>query len=203
MTFPTSVPKACFRHLGRKFFSFCPYRLPSRRPVFCNWDGSFSPSVLADFRPEGPFSAFGTEVFLLLSLPTSVPEASFRHLRRKFYSSCPYRLPSLRSVFDDWDGSFSPSVLADFRPEGPFSAFGTEVFLLLSLPTSVPEASFRHLRRKFYAPGLCGLPSLSCILLFFQANLKNSALLVGFSALPVRHIFCISLSLIYEYQSDT
>ena len=137
MTFPTSVPKACFRHLGRKFFSFCPYRLPSRRPVFCIWDGSFSPSVLADFRPRGLFSAFETEVLLLMPLQTSVLEIRFRRLGRKFFSFCPCRLPSRRPFFGVWDGSFSPSVLADFRPRGLFSAFETEVLRPRPLRTSV------------------------------------------------------------------
>ena len=112
----TSVPEACFPRLGRKFYPPCSYRLPSLRPVFGVWDGSFTPHTLTDFRPRGPFSAFGTEVSLPMPLSTSVPEAYFRRLGRKFRSPCSYRLPSPRPVFGVWDGRFALYSLADFRP---------------------------------------------------------------------------------------
>ena len=44
------------------------------------------------------------------------------------------------------------SSVADFRPHRLFSAFGAEVLLPDPLLTSVPEASFRRLRRKKKPP---------------------------------------------------
>ena len=61
--------------------------------------------MLADFRPEGPFSAFGTEVLSPVPLQTSVLDARFRHFRRKVHALYTYRLPSLNPVFTVWDGS--------------------------------------------------------------------------------------------------
>jgi hypothetical protein len=127
--FPTSVPKASFRRLGRKFHPLYYSRLPSLRPLFSVWYGSFTPCALADFRIRGPFSAFGTEVSLSAPLPTSVSEACFRRLGRKsrFLHSC--RLPYSGPISGISDGSFAHRALADFRIRGPFSAFCTEVAL--------------------------------------------------------------------------
>ena len=36
-----SVPKALFRRLGRNFYSLHASRVPSRRPFFIVWDGTF------------------------------------------------------------------------------------------------------------------------------------------------------------------
>ena len=48
-------------------------------------------SLLADFRTQGPFPAFGTEVSLPALLPTSVSEAHFRHfVRKSFYGITSY-----------------------------------------------------------------------------------------------------------------
>ena len=94
------------------FFDPC---LPSLMPVFGVWDGSFTLCTLADFRPGSLFSAFGTEVLLSVPLRTSVPEAIFRHLGRKFYSLYPCGLPSRKPFFSLLDGSFTPCALADFR----------------------------------------------------------------------------------------
>ena len=69
------------------------------------------------------------------------------------------QLPSLWSFFCIWDGSFSPRTPADFRPDGLFSAFGTEVFLPLLLLTSVPMDCFLCLGRKFRALQLIMLTS--------------------------------------------
>ena len=60
----TSVSGACFRGLGRKFYSLYSCRLPYQGPVFGDWDGSFSHCTLADFRIRGLFSGIGTEVGL-------------------------------------------------------------------------------------------------------------------------------------------
>ena len=111
------------------------------------------------FRPGDPFSAFWTEVSLHVRLLTSVPEARFRRFGRKFHPMRACRLPSRRPVFGVLDGSFTPCELADFRPGGSFSAFGTEVSPHASLQTSVPEARFRRLGRKFLSLCACGLPS--------------------------------------------
>ena len=103
---------------------------------------------------------------------TSVPEARFRHLGRKFPPLHSHRLPSREPIFGIWDGSFSPHTLADFRIRGPFPAFGTEVFtpwvfanfrirspfsaigtavlFTMLLQTSVSGARFRQLGRKFF-----------------------------------------------------
>ena len=51
--------------------------LPSRRPVFSVWDGSFTAGQPPYFRPGSLFLVFGTEVLQLGGLCTSVPEACF------------------------------------------------------------------------------------------------------------------------------
>ena len=157
-------------------------------------------------------------------LLTSAPGTHFRRLVRKFYSLRSCRLPYQRPVFGVWDGSFALCALADFRIRGLFSAFGTEVSLPALLPTSVLRAHFRRLGRKFRFLHSCRLPyqrpifgilygsrstellhtkaASSCIFVF-RAISKNSAFSVEISAFSVRHIFCISLSFLYEYQSDT
>ena len=89
--------------------------LPYRRPVFCIWHGSFIPCVPPDFRTGGLFSAFRTEVSFLTYLLTSVPEARFLHLARKFHSLRTSWLPYRRPVFCIWHGSFIPCVPPDFR----------------------------------------------------------------------------------------
>ena len=171
--------------------------------------------MVIDFRPGCHFSAFETEVLLIVLFPTSVPKASFRRLGRKFHPLYYSRLPSLRPLFSVWYGSFTPCALADFRIRGPFSAFGTEVSLSAPLPTSVSEACFRRLGRKSRFLHSCRLPyqrpmlgilygsrstellhtkaASSCIFVF-RAISKNSAFSVEISAFSVRHIFCISLS---------
>ena len=70
---------------------------------------------------------YKTSIAIHCNLQTSVSKAHFRHLGRKFYDPCSCRLPSQRPVFDIWDGSFMIRALADFRPKGTFSTFGTEV----------------------------------------------------------------------------
>ena len=52
-------------------------------------------------------------------------------------------LPSLRPFFSVWYGSFALCALADFRPQGHFSAFGTEVapwnYIYIQLSASIYE----------------------------------------------------------------
>ena len=105
---------------------------------------------LAGFRTRGPFSGFGTEVSYLVPLLTSVPEARFQGLGRKFPAWFPCRLPYQSPVFCILYGSFMPGSLADFRTGGAFSGFGTEVSCLVYLPTSVPKARFQGFGRKFH-----------------------------------------------------
>ena len=149
MLLQTSVLEACFRRLRRKFHILCFFRLPSRKPLFSVLDGSFIPCVSSDFRPEGLFSVFRTEVCPPVLLQTSVLEACFRRLGRKFHILCFFRLPSRKPLFSVLDGSFIPCVSSDFRPEGLFSVFRTEVCPPVLLQTSVLEACFRRLGRKF------------------------------------------------------
>ena len=110
------------------------------------------PCMRAEFRPRGPFSVFGTEVSCLACVQTSVPEAHFPCLGRKFYALHTCRLPYQRLFFRVWDGSFLPCMRPDFRPRGSFSVFGTEVLCLACVPTSVPKGLFPRLGRKFYDP---------------------------------------------------
>ena len=134
------------------------HRLPCQRLLFGIWYGSFTPGSLADFRTRGPFSAYGTEVLLPDPMLTSVPEATIRHLARKFYSQTPCRLPCQRALFGIWHGSFTPGSHAGFRARGLFSAFGTEVLLPDPMLTSVPEGPFRDLARKSYTlDNVCSL----------------------------------------------
>ena len=102
---------------------------------------------------------FGTEVLLLAHPRTSVPDAPFLRLGRKFYFLRTRGLPSRRPLFSVWDGSFTSCAPADFRPGCPFSAFGTEVLLLAHPQTSVPNACFKRLGRKFLALRMLWLPS--------------------------------------------
>ena len=60
-------------------------RLPSQRPIFTVWDGTFTPCMPPAFRPGGPFSTFGTELLLPACFPSSVPEALFHRLGRNFH----------------------------------------------------------------------------------------------------------------------
>jgi hypothetical protein len=58
----TSVSKAHFPRLIRKFYTSQDGRLPCQRPVFRDWYGSFTPRKMADFRVKDPFSVIDTEV---------------------------------------------------------------------------------------------------------------------------------------------
>ena len=112
----TSVPEACFRHFGRKFRALYPCGLPYQGPVFGILDGSFMIHALADFRTQGLFSAFCTEVSCPVPLLTSVPKACFLCFGRKFSAQPAYRLPSQGSVFGVLDGSFGHAKGQDFLP---------------------------------------------------------------------------------------
>ena len=69
------------------------YRLPYQRPVFSVLDGSFLLCTLADFRIQGMFSVFRTEVSCPATLLTSVSKACFQCFGRKFRAQQPSRLP--------------------------------------------------------------------------------------------------------------
>ena len=71
-----------------------------------------------------------------------------------------YRRPDLnsnglRSAPIFFESFFFLCTLADFRPGSPFSAFYTEVYRPVSLLTSVPEAPFRSLGRKYTTQYAC------------------------------------------------
>ena len=70
-----------------------PCCLPYPRPVFSVLDGSFLLCTLADFRIQGMFSVFRTEVSCPAVFPTSLPEARFQCFVRKFRALQPSRLP--------------------------------------------------------------------------------------------------------------
>ena len=147
----TSVPEACFRHFGRKFRALYPCGLPYQGPVFGILDGSFMIHALADFRIQGLFSAFCTEVSCPVPLLTSVPMPRFRRFVRKFHALCPCRLPYQDLVFGVLYGSFMPCALADFRTQGLFSVFWTEVFCPARIQASVLRSRFLHFGWNFWA----------------------------------------------------
>ena len=91
-------------------------RLPYQGPVFGILDGSFMIHALADFRTQGLFSAFCTEVSCPVPLLTSVPKACFLCFGRKFSAQPAYRLPSSGPVFCISDGIFGHAKGQDFLP---------------------------------------------------------------------------------------
>ena len=60
----SSVPKAHFHRLGRNIYSLHASGVPSQKPFFIVWDGTF----------------------MTRTLPSSVPKALFRRLGRNIYS---------------------------------------------------------------------------------------------------------------------
>ena len=87
----SSVPKAHFHRLGRNFYSLHASGVPSRRPIFDVWDGTFTLCMLPEFRPGGPFSSFGTELLLPACFRSSVLKACFHPLGRNFHDSRKFR----------------------------------------------------------------------------------------------------------------
>ena len=134
---------------------------------------------------------------------TSVPEACFQCFVRKFHALYPCGLPYPRPVFCFLDGSFLPCILADFRTKATFSVFCTEVSCSVPLRTSVPEPRFHHFGRKsifaitaFYCP-------ISLYFFVFLKKYQNECFFCWISCVYGSTFFSISLSYLYEYQSDT
>jgi len=68
----SSVPEPHFHRLGRNIYSLHASGVPSRRPFFIVWDGTFTPCMLPEFRPKGPFSTFGTDLSWLAHVPGNI-----------------------------------------------------------------------------------------------------------------------------------
>ena len=153
-----SVPKACFLLFGRKFRTLYPCWLPYQSPIFCILDGSIVLCTLADFRIQGLFSVFWTEVSCPAVFPSSVPEARFQCFVRKYRVLQSSRLPYQRPVFSVLYGSFLACAPTDFRTFCPFPVFWTEVLCLICLLTSVSKACFQCFGRKYRALQSSRLP---------------------------------------------
>ena len=199
----TSVPKACFLLFGRKFRTLYPCWLPYQSPIFCILDGSFMPHVLTDFRTKGTFSVFWTEVSCPAASLTSVSKACFQCFVRKYRVLQSSRLPYQRPVFRVLDGSFMPCSLPGFRTRAPFSAFWTEVSCLICLLTSVPEPRFHHFGRKSIFAITAFYYHISLYFFVFLKIFQNECFFCWVSCVYGSTLFSISLSYLYEYQSDT
>ena len=89
-------------------------QLPSLWSFFCIWDGSFSPLAPADFRPDGLFSVFGTEVSRLAIdyayVEGSIPSFTF-HKKRAGKASSFFMEQVNKIVFIDASDYNGPRTL--------------------------------------------------------------------------------------------
>ena len=158
---------------------------------------------LPAFRTRGLFSMFCTEVSCSVPLRTSVPKACFLRFGRKFHAPCTCGLPYQSPVFNVLDGSFMPHVPTDFRTSAPFSAFWTDVSCPMYLLASVPGPPFLHFGRKSIFAITAFYYHISLYFFVFLKIFQNECFFCWVSCVYGSTLFSISLSYLYEYQSDT